>query len=294
MRCAYASTTCPADGESGGNTGGDIVAVVETSAAVRVLVGDVMGHGARAGETAAHVRDAFRRLAAHGQDPPQVIAARLDQFVADREERGHAGAADPAERQRRREEFVTAALVDVPRRCDGEQPRIVSCGHPPPLMLRDGQAAFLDAIPSVPPLGLLSLAGGIWPEACPLEAGEGDTVLLYTDGVTEARDPAGRYFPLDNRAGVVARHLNAALDGPLDEPAATALIETLRTDLLTHVGGPLRDDATLMSLRLTGDPCPGPPPPSAAVIPRQPFRPRRAGGPGGQRATHESSFGLAG
>jgi serine phosphatase RsbU (regulator of sigma subunit) len=225
MRCAYASTTCPAGDDVPGSTGGDIVAVVETSATVRVLVGDVMGHGARAGETAAEVKNAFRRLAAHEEDPPQVIAARLDRLIADREQRAHAAAMDAAEKQRRRD-----------------------------------RAAFLEALPSVPPLGLLSLAGDAWPRSFPLAARAGDTVLLYTDGVTEARDPAGAVYPFDGRVTAVARRLDAAGEGPLDKPAASALIEALRADLLTHVGGVLRDDATLMYLGLANDPCPSAPP----------------------------------
>src|SRR5262249_59526923 len=82
MRCAYSSTTCPADDDVPWHTGGDIVAIIETPALVRVLIGDVMGHGPKAGETAAEVHRAFRLFATHEGDPPQVIAARLDRLVA--------------------------------------------------------------------------------------------------------------------------------------------------------------------------------------------------------------------
>src|ERR1700747_284515 len=102
MHCAYSSITCPADDDVPWHSGGDIVAAVETPAAVRVLVGDVMGHGPLAGETAAEVRRAFRQLAAHEEDATQVIAARLDRLVAGLEGQGH------------REEFVTAQLIDIP------------------------------------------------------------------------------------------------------------------------------------------------------------------------------------
>ena len=66
--------------------------------AVRLLIGDVMGHDPRAARTAAEVTRAFRRLAAD-PDPLQVVAARLHAFVAD-----HADG----------EEFVTAQFVSVP------------------------------------------------------------------------------------------------------------------------------------------------------------------------------------
>lgn len=228
--------------------------MVETSAVVRLLVGDVMGHGQRAGVTAAEVGQAFRQLAAHEEDPPQVIAARLDQFVAGREYgkpvEDTCGAEDAGGR-RDRVEFVTAQLIDVPRGPASQKPRIVNCGHPPPLVLSDGRASYLDNVPSVPPLGLLGLAQGTCPRSGPLGVKAGDMVLLYTDGVTEARDPTGVPYPFADRAEAVL----ATLAESLDEAVGDALIEALKADLLTHVGGPLRDDATLMYLLLADDPC---------------------------------------
>jgi serine phosphatase RsbU (regulator of sigma subunit) len=119
---------------------------------------------------------------------------------------------------------------------DGDA-EIVCCGHPQPLLLRGGQAAPLDALPPLPPLGLLDLAG-TQARAELLGAGPGDGVLLYTDGVTDARDAAGRPYPLAERA--------AALSG-----SGMPLLEALRADLLDHAGGTLRDDATMFYLRLS-------------------------------------------
>lgn len=235
MHCAYSSITCPADDDVPWHSGGDIVAAVETPAAVRVLVGDVMGHGPLAGETAAEVRRAFRQLAAYEEDAIQVIAARLDRLVAGLEGQGH------------REEFVTAQLIDIPRgRGVGAEFNIVSCGHPPPLLLHDGGATFLDAIPPAPPLGLLDLADGACPRPVPHGVRAGDMVLLYTDGVTEARSATGATYPLAERAATVSRELTREFNGA---STGTALIEALRTGLIAHIGGKLRDDATLMYLQ---------------------------------------------
>lgn len=258
MRCAYTSTTCPADDDVPWHSGGDIAAVVRTPALVRVLIGDVMGHGPRAGETAALLRGVFARLAAHEQDPPQVIAARLDRLVADR--------ADQQERDHR-EEFVTAQLIDVPRGCDRRaEPRIVCCGHPPPLLLRDGTATFLDAIPPAPPLGLLDLTDESCPLSCPLGARAGDTVLLYTDGVTEARSAAGAVYPFAERAALVSAELAREFGGERESGTGrefdeghmgAALVDALRTGLAAHIGGRFRDDATLAALHLADEPCEG-------------------------------------
>lgn len=230
MRCAYSSITCPADNAVPGHRGGDIVAAVETADAVRLLVGDVMGHGPAARDIAGRVASAFTQLAAHGQDPPQVVAARLDRVVA---------------RMDGCEKFVTAQFIDIPH--GGGEPRIVCCGHPPPLVLREGGATFLDAIPPAPPLGLLELADRAYPCPVPLRVLPGETVLFYTDGVTEARDGAGALYALPARAAAIAAEL-------VLEPALGALPGRLADDLRVHVGGVFRDDATLLCVRLAGGP----------------------------------------
>jgi serine phosphatase RsbU (regulator of sigma subunit) len=228
MRCAFSWITCSAPAISC-HTGGDIACAVEARDAVRLLIGDVMGHGPRAAQTAAEVKRAFRDLAA-GPNPLPVVAMRLHALVASR-------AAD--------EEFVTAQLISVPLD-DRAEPAIVCCGHPPPLLLRDGQAVLLDTHPPAPPLGLLDLAGHP-ARAGRLDAGPGDSVLLYTDGVTEARDIQGRAYPFTERAAML----------PV---TGESLPQALSADLLRHTGGVLRDDATVLHLRLADAQAPAAPP----------------------------------
>jgi len=236
MRCAFSWATRPAmangcghsTGTAGHPAGGDIACAVATPNAVRLLLGDVMGHDSRAARTAVEVIRAFQQLAAH-PDPLQVVAARLHAFVAD-----HADG----------EEFVTAQFVSLPNG-DEDEAQIVCCGHPPPLLLRDGQATLLDALPPSPPLGLLDM-GGFSPHADLLGARPGDSVLLYTDGVSEAHDPHGHPYPLAERAAALCAQTKTAV-GSLGE--GNRLPELLRDDLLDHVGGALRDDATLLYLR---------------------------------------------
>lgn len=248
MRCAYSWATRPvaANGsDPGGNpAGGDIACAVAAPHAVRLLIGDVMGHDPRAARTAAEVARAFRQFAAR-PDPLQVVAARLHAFVAE-----HADG----------EEFVTAQFVSIPD--SGEAgAQIVCCGHPPPLLLRDGRVTALDALPPSPPLGLLDM-GGPAPHADLLGARAGDSVLLYTDGVSEAYDGDGRPYPLAERAAALSarpwpRTAPGELAdgaGPPPEPLRDDLPELLRDDLLDHVGGDLRDDATLLFLRFADVP----------------------------------------
>jgi serine phosphatase RsbU (regulator of sigma subunit) len=134
------------------------------------------------------------------------------------------------------ERFATALLVEIP---DGDSlTRMTSCGHPPPLLLSPGHAVTEPSLHPAPPLGV----GITRPEGYTLDGFSfepGDILLLYTDGVIEARDAAGRFYPLAER---VARWTDA---GP------EALMHHIRRDLLAHTGGRLNDDAALIALNRT-------------------------------------------
>jgi serine phosphatase RsbU (regulator of sigma subunit) len=124
---------------------------------------------------------------------------------------------------------------------------VVCCGHPPPILVRDGSAAFAEPY-AAPPLGLLDLADG-WCRASMIPAGDGDQLLLYTDGVSEARDAAGRFFPL---AQVMAEAVRPAAGG--GGPERGRLLDTLVARLDDHVGDRGCDDILLLlvTMRLPG------------------------------------------
>lgn len=220
---------------------GDIVCSVKAASALRLLVGDVMGHGPRAACTAAEVMRAFRDLASR-PGPVQDIAAGLHEFLTARPRSSEIN-----------EEYVTALIISVPWNADGEA-QIVNCGHPAPLVLHDapGTVTLLDAIPSAPPLGLLDLADG---PACPapLRLGPGDSLLLYTDGVTEARDGQGGQYPLAERATILARR-QPARRRAFRRSAHRSLLRAIQADLLRHAGGTLADDATMLLVTLNDEP----------------------------------------
>ncbi|XVQ09144.1 PP2C family protein-serine/threonine phosphatase [Spirillospora sp. CA-255316] len=220
--------------------GGDLYDMVATPFGVRVIVGDVMGKGLPAVEAVADVLGAFRELAQHERDLAGV-AVRLDAFLATRG---------------REEEFVTVLLAEVPG--EGGIVRLVNCGHPPPLLLSDGTVAFADlpAYASSPPLGLLGVAGSDGPVAhATVPFGPGDGLLLYTDGVGEARDPEGRFYPLAERVGLLNRQ------------GSHELVRRLERDLRAHVGGVPGDDAALLLLRME---------PVPASLPGSPLEPPHA------------------
>lgn len=75
------------------------------------------------------------------------------------------------------------------------------------------------------------------PEPCRIRFALGDQMLFYTDGVIEARDQAGCFYPLEDRSSL----LKAA--------APEEALEDLRADLVRHVGGTIADDAAMLLIR---------------------------------------------
>ena len=198
--------------------GGDLYALVPTPYGVRLIVGDVRGKGLPAVGTAALVLGVFREAA---YDEPDLLA------VVGRIERSLA-------RNLGSDDFVTAVVAGYPRSGELE---VVNCGHAPPLLVgASGTVVAVDPTHPAPPLGLRALTGET-PSLQTLPFADGDQLLLYTDGVTEARDHGREFYPL---AEGLARHLS-------EEPART--LTAIHDELLTHVGGRLHDDAALLLLR---------------------------------------------
>ncbi|MFF7950665.1 PP2C family protein-serine/threonine phosphatase [Streptomyces griseorubiginosus] len=198
--------------------GGDFYALVPTPYGVRLIVGDVRGKGLPAVGTAALVLGVFREAA---YDEPDLFA------VVGRIERSLA-------RNLGVDDFVTAVVVGYPRAGHLE---VVNCGHAPPLLVREsGTVVTVEPDRPAPPLGLRALTDEI-PSLQVLAFADGDQLLLYTDGVTEARNQVREFYPL---AEGLARHVS-------DEPAGT--LTALHEELLAHVGGRLHDDAALLLLR---------------------------------------------
>jgi serine phosphatase RsbU (regulator of sigma subunit) len=117
-----------------------------------------------------------------------------------------------------------------------------SCaGHPRPLLLRGRKVVAELSCDSVLPFGL----GDPAPEPEIEQLEPGDAVMLYTDGVTEARTPDGEQFGLDRLADLLERE---AASGR----AADELLRRLVRSVLDHQAGDLRDDATLLLVQWTG------------------------------------------
>jgi serine phosphatase RsbU (regulator of sigma subunit) len=198
--------------------GGDLYEVVSTPERVRFILGDVQGKGLLAVRTAATVLGGFREAA--------FDAYRLAE-IADRIELS-------MRHQAAEEEFVTVVMGEIA--AGGSAVEILSCGHPPPLLISDGAAQLVEPPDPGLPLGLSSLASSTR-ETISVPFLSGDQMLFYTDGVSEARDSSGAFYQVSQCGPLLAA---------ADPEVA---LDRLRDDVIRHVGHALEDDAAMLLIR---------------------------------------------
>ncbi|MEU1166640.1 SpoIIE family protein phosphatase, partial [Streptomyces sp. NPDC005921] len=198
--------------------GGDFFDVRDGPYGVRAVMGDVRGHGLAAVSTVVSLLGAFREAVLDEQDL-ESVAARMDRrLTVDSADVPHA------------ELFATVLLLEFS--ADLRSVRVVVCGHPAPVLLRDGRTQEL-AVPPGAPLGI-GLVGVEQAKEVTVELGPGDRLFVASDGVWEARDKAGSFYPLAERlAGFAGAE-------------AAALTELVWADLTRHFE--VRDDATMLVL----------------------------------------------
>ncbi|MGW3208000.1 PP2C family protein-serine/threonine phosphatase [Streptomyces sp. NPDC001135] len=225
--------------ERGACVGGDLYEAIATEHGVRVVMGDVRGHGLAALGTVAAVLGSFRE-AAHDEPELGGVLRRLERALArhlrERARCEHPAHGGPDPDHPVAEEFVTLLLLEIDR--EGGL-RALNCGHPWPYLLRDDGVEPLTHGDPLPPLGPFPLPTALDARFCG-QLLPGDFLVLYTDGVEDARDSRGRFFSLP-------RTLREAVG---DTPVSPqTILCTLFTALLHHSGGKPADDIALLVLR---------------------------------------------
>jgi sigma-B regulation protein RsbU (phosphoserine phosphatase) len=194
--------------------GGDFYDLVALDSRIRIVIGDVRGKGLEAVQHAARAIRAFRQWGSIEQDLAMVAVRMHDYmspFLGD-------------------EDFVTALILQVER--DGSV-SVVNCGHPAPLLITTSGLGHLDVDTSTPPLGLLTEPPRVTRSSWPIEA----RLLLYTDGLVEARNDDGEFLP--------TRRIHAA--GAHQDTQAG--LDALLAEVTQHSGGRFGDDIALVLLQ---------------------------------------------
>ncbi|NTW28569.1 MAG: SpoIIE family protein phosphatase [Coriobacteriia bacterium] len=186
---------------------------------VGLVIGDVSGKGLEAAILTSVIKDTIRAYA-HETSSPAVVMKRVNHALG---------------RAARLPEFASAFFAVINTR-DGEM-TYCSAGHPPAVVLgKDGSARLL---PGASPI--IGVSDDMEYKDQRLVLGRDETVVLYTDGVTESRDGDGRFFGED---GLIFS-LEAAVSSGANE-----LPSVLMDDVTRFADGRLSDDIAIVSLRL--------------------------------------------
>lgn len=206
----------------GAEVGGDVYDVFSGTEpdSWSVMVGDVCGKGPTAAALTALIRYTLRAEASHGLPPAEALR-RLNAAILRQ--------GDPLDAR-----FATVTHGQLRVEPGGASLSLVSAGHLPALVLRGERVE-----PVLAPGTLL----GVFPDPelteVEVRIGQGDTVLLYTDGVTEARGDGGLYGA-DRLAGLLASCAGRSADAIADE---------LLSDVVAFQDGRLRDDVAVLVLQ---------------------------------------------
>ncbi len=206
------------------DVGGDFYDVYRIPGGWGLAIGDVTGKGEEAAALTAAARYAIRVIAHWEPDPVEVLAKANDVLLA--EQSGG--------------RFVTAKTAHMAWRGDCLHIALGTAGHPGPAVIRsDGRVEMLGG-------GGLPL--GLFPAAQPgleeVELAKGDLLFFYTDGLTETRSPDLEYFEErlpDELVKLAGR-------------SAAEVVAGVQVRAEVFSAGEMRDDLTVLALRVTGPP----------------------------------------
>ncbi|MGW7268563.1 PP2C family protein-serine/threonine phosphatase [Streptomyces sp. NPDC054842] len=207
-------------------TAGDAFDYALAGDTAHLAVFDAMGHDTSAGLTAnlamATCRSRRRRGESLTEVRDAIEATLIEQFAQTR--------------------YATAVLADL----DTVTGTLtwINCGHHPPILIRGGRwTTYLRCAPTHP----LGAGLGLPVVTCSEQLEPGDRLLLYTDGIVEARDTRGVEFGRDRFVDFIIRH-------QADGLSASETLRRLVHAVLEHHADTLTDDATVMLCEWRGGP----------------------------------------
>jgi serine phosphatase RsbU (regulator of sigma subunit) len=199
--------------------GGDSFDYALNGSMMDLLVIDSVGHGLPSAVLAGVAIGAYRHARRNMLDLPD-ISAEISAAIAT---------------QIGGSQFATAVLARLDT--DTGRLRWINAGHPDPLIVRGSSLVRLPRCPPCRPLGLQESS----PVCCETRLQPGDRLLLYTDGITEARSPQGEFFGEQRLADFISAA--AAAGDPAPET-----VRRLMGHVLHHQADQLQDDASIVIL----------------------------------------------
>jgi sigma-B regulation protein RsbU (phosphoserine phosphatase) len=211
------------------DVGGDAFDYAVNGHILHAAIFDAVGHGITASDVTSLAINAYRNARRSGLDLVDTYRS-IDKWIS----------------ARHPDSWVTAVLLELDTATGIA--RKISAGHPGELLLRDGHLVKALTAPTAMPLGLAAF-GDVLPGVEEEALQPGDQILLYSDGVVEARTQDGEFFGRDR----LVDYLTRALAGQLTPP------ETMRRlihAILAHQHDRLQDDATAVLIQWQPDPAP--------------------------------------
>jgi serine phosphatase RsbU (regulator of sigma subunit) len=202
--------------------GGDFFDAVELAdGSLRLVIGDVCGHGPDEAALGVSLRIAWRTL---------VLAGHDDDLL------GHLESVLEIERDN---PATYTTLCDIAVAADRGSARVRLAGHPPPLVVGPGSSRFLECTPRTP-LGVQGLTPHDPASSDTIELDPGWSLLLYTDGIYEGRRHGdGGRLDLEGLAALLDELVGAG-------HTALPLLDAAVDQVEAWHGGPLEDDVALL------------------------------------------------
>ncbi|MEY3309469.1 MAG: hypothetical protein RLZZ413_3507, partial [Pseudomonadota bacterium] len=214
-----ASYVEPAD-----EVGGDYYDVLYTQGRARIGIGDVTGHGVESGVLMLMVQSVARALHERGLDDPCIFLEVLNRAIYKNTERTQSG------------KHLSLAFLDYI-----DDSVTISGQHEEFILIRqDGSVRRIDTIDLGFPIGLEENIGDFL-SSIDVPFHEGDMMVLYSDGVTEAESEAGELYEMDRLIASALRH---------HKKTAIEAVDAIIADLRAHIGTQkVHDDITLVVLK---------------------------------------------
>jgi len=204
--------------------GGDYYDVLQHKGQIKIAIGDVTGHGLESGVLMLMVQTAVRTLLQNDVTDPKNFLSVLNQAVYQNLQR------------MKSDKNLTLSLLDYHNgklRLSGQHEEIL-------LVRRNGRVERIDTFDLGFIIGIeADISRFVFSQDIFLEIGDG--VVLYTDGVTEARDDEKQQYSLERLSKIVSAHWHLS---------AVEIQRTVIADVKQHIGNTsIKDDITLLIVK---------------------------------------------